>query len=281
MNPVAETVHFERVLRPKHGFSAIDFAELWRYRELFAFLAWRDVLIRYKQTYLGIAWAVLQPILTMVVFTVVFEKLGKFPSKGAPYVVMTLAGLLPWYFFANALSQSSNSLVASTNMISKVYFPRLIVPASAVLSGVVDFLIGCFILGVLMAGYGVSFSLRLCLVPLFLLAAFTAAFAVGVWLSALNVKYRDVKYIVPFFTSMGLYISPVGFDSSIVPERMRIFYNLNPMVGVIDGFRWCVLGGGFKPFWPGFCLSIAITLLILVTGLYYFRSTEKTFADII
>jgi len=281
MNQQADASQLERVFRHKRGLAAIDIAELWRYRELFLFLSWRDILIRYKQTYLGVAWAVLQPILTMVVFTVVFGKLGKFPSKGAPYVVMTMAGLLPWYFFSNALSQSSNSLVASTNMISKIYFPRLIVPASAVLSGLVDFLIGCVILAALMAIYGVSFSPRLLALPVFLFVAFTAALATGVWLSALNVKYRDVKYIVPFFTSMGLYASPVGFDSSIVPERLRFLYNLNPMVGVIDGFRWCVFGHAFTPFWPGFLASVAATLIILVCGVFYFRSTEKTFADVI
>lgn len=271
----------ERVFRQRHGLAAVDFAELWRYRELFVFLSWRDILVRFKQTYLGVAWAILQPLLTMVVFTVLFGELGNFPSRQAPYAVMTLAGLLPWYFFSNALSQSSSSLVGSTNMISKIYFPRLIIPASAVLSGLLDFLIGCGILAVLMAAYGVPFSLRLFAAPLFLLVAFALALAAGIWLSALNVKYRDVKYIVPFFTSMGLYISPVGFDSSIVPERLRLVYNLNPMVGVIDGFRWCVMGSAFEPYWTGLAISVVCILLLLVTGLFYFRSTEKTFADVI
>jgi lipopolysaccharide transport system permease protein len=277
-NPIAEN---ERVLRPRHGFAAINFAELWRYRELFVILSWRDILIRYKQTYLGIAWAVLQPVLTTVVFTVVFGRFAKFPSNGAPYAIMTFAALLPWQFFSNALSESSNSLVASSNMISKIYFPRLIIPASAVLSGLADFSIALVILFGLMLYYGVGFHLYLLLLPLFLLVAFLAAFSAGVWLSALNVKYRDVKYIVPFFTRMGLYASPVGFLSTIVPERWRFWYSLNPMVGVIDGFRWCILGEKFEPYWPGIFASLGVIIVLLATGLFYFRSTEKTFADVI
>ena len=271
----------ERVIRPRRGFVAVDFAEIWRYRELFGFLAWRDILVRYKQTYLGIAWAVLQPFLTMVVFVLVFEKLGKFQSNGAPYAVMTFAALLPWQFFANALSESSNSLVASANMISKIYFPRLIIPASAVCSGAVDFCVGLVILLAMMLGYGVPFSGKLLLLPLFLGVAVVAAFAAGVWLSALNVKYRDVKYIVPFFTRIGLYASPVAFMTGMVPERWRFWYSLNPMVGVIDSFRWCILGAKFEPYWPGFWASLAVTLVLLVSGILYFRSTEKTFADVI
>jgi homopolymeric O-antigen transport system permease protein len=280
-SPASATELNERVIRPRRGLVAIDFSELWRYRELFLFLSWRDILIRYKQTYLGIAWAVLQPVLTMVVFTFIFGRLAKFDSKGAPYAVLTFAGLLPWQFFANAISESSNSLVASANMISKVYFPRLIVPASAVLSGLADFMIGLAILFVLMLWFGVRFQLHLFLLPLLLALTSAAAFAAGVWLSALNVKYRDVKYVVPFFTRLGLYVSPVGFMSSIVPERWRFWYSLNPMVGVIDGFRWCVLGPKFEPYWPGFWMSLVVTALVLATGIIYFRSTERTFADVI
>jgi lipopolysaccharide transport system permease protein len=280
-SPTAEIPQFERVIRHKRGLATFNFAELWRYRELFVFLSWRDILVRYKQTYLGIGWAVLQPVLTMVVFTILFGGLGKFPRHDAPYPVLTFAALLPWYFFSNALSQSSNSLVASANMISKIYFPRLIIPASAVLSGLVDFLIGCAILAVLMPIYGVAFRLHLLLLPAFLLVAFLAALAMGVWLSALNVKYRDVKYIVPFFTSMGLLASPVGFLSTIIPEHWRFWYSLNPMVGVIDGFRWCVLGPNFEPYWPGFVTSCCMIAILLATGLVYFRTTEKTFADLI
>ncbi len=275
----------ERVIRPQRGLVAVNFAELWRYRELFGFLVWRDILIRYKQTYLGVAWAVLQPVLTTVVFVLVFEKLGRFDSKGAPYAVMTLAALLPWQFFANALSESSNSLVASSNMISKIYFPRLIVPASAVLSGLADFLIGAVILVAMMLFYRVKFLPQLLLLPVFWFIAFATALAAGVWLSALNVKYRDVKYIVPFFTRIGLYVSPVGFLSTLILDKFgpRVFfaYWLNPMVGVIEGFRWCVLGEKFVPYWPGVGVSIAMIAVITVTGVVYFRSMEKTFADLI
>ena len=277
----ADELDFERVLRARRGFAHLDLRELWRYRELFVFLSWRDILVRYKQTYLGVAWAVLQPVLTMLVFTVIFGHLAKFPSNGMPYAVMTFAALLPWQFFSNALSESSNSVVASANIISKVYFPRLIIPASAVLSGLVDFGISLGILGGLMLYYGVPFRPLLALLPVFLLLAFCASFALGTWLAALNVKYRDVKYIVPFFTRMGLYVSPVGFMSSLVPDRWRFWYSLNPMVGVIDGFRWCILGPGFEPYWPGFWASVGVVLLLLVSGMLYFRGTEKTFADVI
>ena len=281
MNLPAEATPSERVFRRKRGFSAIDFAELWRYRELFVFLSWRDILVRYKQTYLGIAWALIQPFLTMVIFTVIFGKLAKFPSNNAPYAMITFAALLPWQFFSNALSESSNSLVASSNIISKVYFPRLIIPASAVLSGIVDFAISLLILVGLMFWYGVELNFRLLMLPLFFAVAATAAFAAGIWLGALNVKYRDVKYVVPFFTRMGLYVCPVGFLSTMVPERWRLLYSLNPMVGVIDGFRWCILGEGFAPYWLGFWASLVLVAITLVSGLLYFRSTEKRFADII
>jgi lipopolysaccharide transport system permease protein len=217
----------------------------------------------------------------MIVFTLIFGRLAKFPTHGAPYPLITLAALLPWQFFANALSESSNSLVASSNMISKIYFPRLIVPASAVLSGTMDFLIALGLMVVMMLCYRVPFTARLLLLPLFFLVATFAALAAGVWLSALNVKYRDVKYIVPFFTRIGVYVSPVGFLSEVIPVRWRFWYNLNPMTGVIDGFRWCVLGPAFKPYWPGFCASIGVVLIVLTAGIFYFRSTEKTFADII
>jgi lipopolysaccharide transport system permease protein len=248
---------------------------------LFLFLSWRDILVRYKQTYLGVAWAVLQPLLMMIVFTVLFGKLAKFPTHGAPYPLITLAALLPWQFFANALAESSASLVASSNMISKIYFPRLIVPASAVLSGLVDFLIAVLLMVAAMAIYREPFTARLLVLPLFFLTACVAALAAGVWLSALNVRYRDVKYIVPFFTRIGAYVCPIGFLSEVVPVRWRFLYNLNPMTGAIDGFRWCVLGPDFTPYWPGFLASLAVTLLALVSGLFYFRNMEKTFADVI
>jgi lipopolysaccharide transport system permease protein len=278
---VAALAGYERVIRPKHGLAAIDFRELWRYRELFVFLAWRDVLVRYKQTYIGIAWAAIQPLLTMIIFTAIFYTLGKFPSNGAPYPVMIFAALLPWQFFANAMGESSQSLIASERLITKVYFPRLIIPASAVISGLVDFAISALILVALMWGFEVPFTLHLLWLPGFFLVAFLAAFSVGLWLSALNVRYRDVKYVVPFIVRMGLYVSPVGFVSTIVPEQWRFYYNLNPMVGVIDGFRWCVLGDKFEPYWSGFGVSIAVILVLLATGALYFRSMEKTFADVI
>lgn len=276
---------YERVLRPRHGLVAIDFRELWRYRELFWFLVWRDILVRYKQTYLGVAWAVLQPLLTTVVFTVIFGLFAKVPSLGVPYAVMTLAAMLPWQFFANALTECSSSLVAQSRMISKIYFPRLIVPASAVCSGVVDFGIGLAMLLGMMLLYGVPFTWQLLGLPLFFGLALLSAAAAGFWFSALNVKYRDVKYIVPFITRIGLYASSVAFPSQWVAQKVSekwfFVYCLNPMVGVIDGFRWCVLGAQFEPYWPGFCAGLALTLLLLVSGVYYFRSTEKTFADVI
>ena len=257
-------------------------ADLWRYRELFYFLAWRDILVRYKQTAIGVVWAMLRPFLTMVVFTVVFGKLGKFPTEGsAPYPIMVFAAMLPWQFFANSLSEASNSLVGNANLISKVYFPRLIIPSSAVITSFVDFLISGAILVALMLWYRFVPGWRLLALPLFTVMAFAAAMGVGLWLTALNVKYRDFRYIVPFIVQFGLYISPVGFSSSVVPEKWRLLYSLNPMVGVIDGFRWAILGGDASIFRLGFLISNMLVLLFLVTGTWYFRRTEKTFADVI
>ncbi len=272
---------YERVIKARKGIVSIDFAELWRYRELFLFLTWRDILVRYKQTYIGVTWAALQPLLTMVIFTAIFSLVGKFPSNGAPYPVLVFAALLPWQFFANAMTESSQSLVASERMITKVYFPRLIIPASAVMTGIVDLLISVLILIAMMWGFNVPFTPRLLMLLLFFIVAFLAAFSVGLWFSALNVRYRDVKYIVPFIVRMGMYISPVGFISDVVPERYRFLYNLNPMVGVIDGFRWCILGARFEPYWEGFLVSILVIIILLITGAIYFRSMERTFADVI
>lgn len=255
--------------------------DLWRYRELFWFLSWRDILVRYKQTAIGVAWSVIRPLLTMVVFTFIFGKLAKFPSGGAPYPILVYAAMLPWQFFANSLSESSNSLIANANMLSKVYFPRLIVPTSAVIVSMVDFLISFVILVVLMAWYQFVPDWRIITLPFFLLLALMASLGFGLWLSALNVKYRDFRYIVPFIVQFGLYISPVGFSSSVVPEKWRLLYSLNPMVGVIDGFRWAILGGNALIYWPGFILSLAVTLLISMFGIIYFRKTERQFADII
>lgn len=272
----------ERVIRPQRGLIAVNFGELWRYRELFGFLAWRDILLRYKQTYLGVTWVILQPLLTMLVFTVLFGRIANFPSHGAPYAVLTFAALLPWQFFANTLSESSNSMVASARIISRVYFPRLIIPASVVFSGFVEAGISFVILLVLMLIYGVEVRWQLLLLPVFLLLTFFVSFAVGAWFSALNVKYRDVRYVVPFITRLGMYITPVPFLwVDVVPERWRMWYCLNPLVAVIDGFRWCVLGPQFEPYWPGFALSLGVGFFLLVTGLIYFRNTERTFADIV
>ncbi len=278
----ADVLSIERRIRARRGFTALQLGELWRYRELFWFLAWRDILVRYKQTALGVAWAVLQPVLTMVVFTVIFGRFAKFPSHGAPYEVLIFAALLPWQFFSNALSESSNSLVASARIISKVYFPRLIIPIAAVLSGFIDALIAFALLVIFMIVYGVAFRVQLLMLPIFFALAFFAAFSVGVWFSALNVKYRDVRYVVPFITRLGMYVTPVGFVwADLVPQKWKFFYSLNPLVGAIDGFRWCVLGPEFEPYWPGFWTSNAVVLFLLLTGLVYFRATEKTFADVI
>jgi lipopolysaccharide transport system permease protein len=255
--------------------------DLWRYRELFYFLAWRDILVRYKQTVIGIAWALMRPLLTMIVFTIVFGKLAKLPSGNAPYPVFVFAALLPWQFFANAFSEASNSLIGHANMISKIYFPRLVVPTSAVIVSFVDFLISGAILAALMLWYGFAPSPRILLLPLFILMAFGAAMGAGLWIAALNVKYRDFRHVVPFIIQFGLYISPVGFSSSIVPERWRLAYSLNPLVGVIDGFRWAILSDNTQFYWKGFVLSGIIVVVLIYTGIFYFRNTEKTFADVI
>jgi lipopolysaccharide transport system permease protein len=255
--------------------------DLWRYRELFYFLAWRDILVRYKQTVIGLAWALIRPFLTMVVFVVLFSKLIKLPSEGVPYPILVFAALLPWQFFSNAFTEAGNSLISNANMISKVYFPRLVVPASAVIVSFVDFLISGIILVGLMLWYGFATDWRIVTLPLFILIAFAVAMGAGLWIAALNVKYRDFRYIIPFVVQFGLYVSPVGFSSTIVPEQWRLLYSLNPMVGVIDGFRWAILGGNSQLYWPGFLLSLFLVILILITGIYYFRKTEKSFADII
>jgi lipopolysaccharide transport system permease protein len=255
--------------------------DLWRYRELFYFLAWRDILVRYKQTAIGLAWALIRPFLTMVVFTVVFGNLAKLPSEGVPYPILVFAAMLPWQFFANALSECSNSLITNANLISKVYFPRLIVPISAVIVSFVDFMVSGIIMLGLMAWYNFVPDWRILTLPLFIAIAFAAAIGCGLWLAALNVEYRDFRYIVPFIVQFGLYISPVGFSSSLVPEQWRLLYSLNPMVGVIDGFRWAILGGNSRIYWPGFTLSLALVLVLLLSGIWYFRKTERTFADVI
>jgi lipopolysaccharide transport system permease protein len=276
-NPAAS----ERVILPRKGLAGIDLAELWRYRELFGFLTWRDILIRYKQTAVGIAWAVIRPVMTMIVFTVIFGRWAKLPSNGVPYPLLTFAALLPWQFFANSLAESSGSVVASAGMIGKIYFPRLIIPFAAVVSGMVEFLISCVILAGLMAGYRVPVTAAILWLPLFLILALLCALGIGLWFSALNVEYRDVRYIIPFLVQFGLYVSPVGFSSSIVPAKWRLLYSLNPMVGVIDGFRWALLGMKNGLYLPGLYLSSLIALVLFVSGVFYFKYMERTFADVI
>jgi lipopolysaccharide transport system permease protein len=255
--------------------------DLWRYRELFYFLAWRDILVRYKQTVIGIAWALIRPLLTMVVFVFIFGKLAKLPSDGVPYPILVFSALLPWQFFANAIAEAGNSVVSNANMISKVYFPRLVVPASAVIVGLVDFLISGVLLAGLMLWYGVVPDWRIVTLPLFLAVAVVAAMGAGLWIAALNVQFRDFRYIIPFVVQFGLYVSPVGFSSAIVPEQWRLLYSLNPMVGVIDGFRWAILGGANQLFWPSILLSLALALALAISGVLYFRKMEKRFADVI
>jgi lipopolysaccharide transport system permease protein len=255
--------------------------DLWRYRELFYFLAWRDILVRYKQTAIGIVWALIRPFLTMVVFTVVFGQLAKLPSEGAPYPILVFSAMLPWQFFSNSLSECSNSLISNANLLSKVYFPRLVVPTSAIVVSFVDFMISGMILLALMIWYNFVPTWRILTLPLFIGVACAASMGAGLWLASLNVQYRDFRFIVPFIVQFGLYISPVGFSSSIVPEKWRFIYSLNPMVGVIDGFRWAILGGESKLYLPGFMLSMALVVLLLVSGIWYFRKMERTFADVI
>jgi lipopolysaccharide transport system permease protein len=260
--------------------------DLWRYRELFYILAWRDIAVRYKQTAIGVAWALIQPLLTMIVMTVVFGKVAGLPSEGsAPYAIMVFAAMLPWTFFSTSLSSSSQSLVGNANLISKVYFPRLIIPAAAVVTAFADFLISFAILVVLMLWYGFLPSFHILTLPLFVLVAFLAALGPGLLITALNVKYRDFRYVIPFLIQFGLYISPVGFSSTVIREKLGdtlfLFYSLNPMVGVIDGFRWAILGGDSEIYLPGFCLSMILVVAFLFVGACYFRSTERSFADVI
>ena len=256
--------------------------DLWNYRELFYTLTWRDISVRYKQTFIGFAWALIRPFLTMVVFTIVFGKLAGLPTEGnAPYPILVFSALLPWQFFSSALSECSNSLIVNANMLSKVYFPRLVIPTSAVIVSFVDFLISGIILLGLMTWFNFVPSWRIVTLPVFIAIAFAASMGAGLWLAALNVEYRDFRYVVPFLVQFGLYISPVGFSSNVVPQQWRLLYSLNPMVGVIDGFRWAILGQESVIYWPGFWLSLGIVGLVLVTGIWYFRKMERTFADVI
>jgi lipopolysaccharide transport system permease protein len=256
--------------------------DLWRYRELFQVLAWRDLSVRYKQTVIGVIWALIRPLLTMIVFTVIFGRIAQLPSDGStPYALMVFAGMLPWTFFSTGLAEASNSLVNNSNLIGKVYFPRLIVPTAAVVVAFVDFLITFAILAAVFVWYQFVPSWHMIFLPLFVILAFLASMGPSLWITALNVQYRDFRYIIPFIVQFGLYVSPVGFSSSVIPEQWRLLYSLNPIVGVIDGFRWCILGGQSQLYLPGLALSVAVTSFLLWFGILKFRKLEKSFADLI
>jgi lipopolysaccharide transport system permease protein len=270
----------ELIIEPKKT-AAGFLGELWAYRELFFFLACRNILVRYKQTAIGLAWSVLRPLFTMVVLTIVFGKIAKLPSGGAPYPVLVFAAMLPWQFFSNTLTDSSNSLISNVQMVSKVYFPRLIIPTTSMVVNLVDFAVAFGILLVLMLWYGFYPQWRMLILPALLLIAMLTSLGIGYLISALNVKYRDFRYIVPFIVQLGLYISPVGFSSNVISEKWRLLYSVNPMVGVIDGFRWAILGGAAHIYWPGFLLSIGLGLLLFIIGVRFFLRTERSFADVI
>jgi lipopolysaccharide transport system permease protein len=274
-------VTFETILEP--GRTERNYwRDLWRYRELFQVLAWRDIAVRYKQTVIGALWAVLRPFLTMVVFTVIFGSIARLPSEaGAPYPVMVFAGMLPWFLFSTILSEASNSLIGNANLIGKVYFPRIIVPASAAVVALVDFAVSLLVLAAVMAWFGFAPTWRILVLPAFVGLAVLASLGPALLITALNVKYRDFRYVVPFMVQLGLYVSPVGFSSAAVPERWRFWYSLNPVVGVIDGFRWSVIGGESRLYMPGFAASLVVTAAFLWAGVSYFRRTERSFADLI
>lgn len=268
------------VIRPSHGWISLGLDEIWRYRELLYFLVWRDVKVRYKQTILGGTWAVLQPFMTMVVFSLFFGRLAEIPSDGVPYPIFSFAALVPWTFFATGLGQSASSLVGSQSLLKKVYFPRMVIPIASVLAGLVDFVIAFGVLLLMMLYYGMVPGTNLIFLPFFLVLALVTALGVGMWLAALNVQFRDVRYVVPFLTQMWLFVTPIAYPSSMLPERWRAVYAINPMVGVIEGFRWVLLGTDTR---PGALIGVssAAAILLLVTGAYYFRRLERTFADVV
>ena len=268
------------LIKPSKGWVSLKLDELWQYRELLYFLTWRDIKVRYKQTALGAAWAIIQPFFTMVVFSLFFGKLAKLPSDGIPYPIFAYAALVPWTFFANGLSQSSNSLVGSSNLIKKVYFPRLAIPLATVLSEAVDFVLAFTVLLGMMLYFGIMPTLNTLYLPLFLLLALVTSLGVGLWLSAMNVQFRDVRYVVPFITQFWMFATPIAYSSSLLPQPWRTLYGLNPMVGVVEGFRWALLGTNTAP-GPIVAVSSLAALIILVTGAFYFRRMEKTFADVV
>ena len=268
------------VIEPPKGWMPVNIKEVWAYRELLGMLAWRDISVRYKQTLAGVGWAVIQPVMTMIIFTIIFGKFAKLPSDGIPYPLFSFCALLPWNYFSQSLSGSSDSLVGASNLITKVYFPRLVIPLSRVFAGLVDFAIAFVVLLGMMLWYGVAPGGRVIALPFFLLVAIVTALGVGLWLTALNVKYRDVRFVVPFLAQFWLYASPVAYATSLVPEKWRFIYGLNPMVGVIEGFRWALLGKS-SPDFGMMTVSLSIVIGILVTGLFYFRKMEQTFADVV
>ena len=268
------------VIEPLRGWLPIDIREVWAYRELLTLLAWRDVSVRYKQSVVGIGWAVIQPVMMMIIFTIIFGKFAGLPSEGIPYPIYTYCALLPWTYFARSLSDSSNSLIGSTPLVTKVYFPRLVLPFSKVLAGLIDFGIAFVVLFGMMAWYRIPPTSGIFFLPLFILVAMLSSLGVGLWLTAVNVKYRDIVFVVPFLSQFWMYASPVAYSATIVPEKWQWIYGLNPMVGVIEGFRWALLGKA-APDMGMMVISNGIIILIFISGLYYFKKMEKTFADII
>jgi lipopolysaccharide transport system permease protein len=270
-----------KVIRARTGFARLNLEELWEFRDLVYFLAWRDVLVRYKQTVIGVVWAVLRPFVTIVIFTIVFGRLAHVPSGTIPYPVLALAGLLAWQLFSTAFAESSSSVVGNAQLVSKVYFPRLIMPLSSIVASLADFLVALVMLAALMVWYRVPVSATVVWLPFFVVLCLIIALGSGLWFAALYVRYRDIRHVIPFVVQLGLYVSPVGFPSTIVPARWRLLYSLNPMVGVIDGFRWSLFGGRNPIFTPSIAFAVLGSIAILISGAYYFRNTERLFADII
>lgn len=268
-----------KVIKRRTGLAQLNLSEVWAYRELLGFLAWRDITIRYKQTYIGAGWAFIRPFLTMFIFTVIFGKVAKLPSDGVPYAVLTFTALLPWQFFSTAYADAAGSIVGNGHMVTKIYFPRLILPMASIAVGAVDFFVSLIFLALIMAFYRMGPSPRLLAMPLFLLLALVFTVGLSLWFAALFVKYRDIRHLIPFITQFGLFVSPVAFSSSVIPQRWRLLYSLNPMVAVIDGFRWSIIGT-HALYLPGVIAAVATSIVLLITGLFYFKSTERVFADL-
>lgn len=279
-NPTLDSRPPLTVIEPSEGWVSLRLKELWSNRELVFFLMWRDIRVRYKQTVLGASWAIIQPLFTMIVFSLFFGRLAQIPSDGIPYPIFSFAALVPWNFFATGLTQSSDSLVTNSNLIKKVYFPRLVIPLSTVMAGSVDFLIAFGVLLLMILGFGISLTLKVFWIPLFVLLAFVTALGVGLWLSALNVQYRDIRYTVPFLVQVWMFSTPIAYPSSLLPPQWRVVYGLNPMTGVVEGFRWALLGADTQP-GPMIAASAVAAFSLLIGGALYFRRTEKRFADVV